>query len=101
MRLVPEIAFSGFDWDPAKEQLNKDKHGIGFDEAVVALSQPHIEQTSIREGESRKLAICPSFGRIITVIYVMHGDKCRIISARAARRYEKEQYRDHFAGRGA
>jgi uncharacterized DUF497 family protein len=101
MRLVLEITFSGFEWDSAKEQLNIEKHGIGFDEALVALSQPHIEQRSDREGESRILAICSSFGRTITIIYTMRDEKCRIISARAARYYEEDKYRDHFPGGSA
>jgi uncharacterized DUF497 family protein len=100
MRLVLEPAFTGFEWDATKELLNSKRHGIGFDEAIVALSQPHIEQRSDRKEESRTLAICQSFGRIITIIYTARGENCRIISARPARDYEEHQYRDHFLGRG-
>jgi uncharacterized protein len=100
MQRIETIEFKDFEWDDAKERLNIERHGIGFDEALVALSKPHIEQRSDRMGEARRLAICPSFSRIVAVIYVMRGDTLRIISARAARDYEKEQYRDHYPGRG-
>lgn len=98
MQRVEKLEFDTFDWDVAKEQLNIEQHGIGFDEALVALSRPHIEQRSDKMGEVRKLAICSLFGRVVTVIYTMRGSTLRIISARAARDYEKEQYRDHFPG---
>ena len=99
MRLVLEVTFSGFEWDAAKEQLNIEKHGIGFDEAVIALSQAHVEELSVRDGEVRRLAICPISGRVIAVIYTMRGETCRIISARAARNYEKDEYHQHLPGR--
>jgi uncharacterized DUF497 family protein len=98
MRRVEKLEFASFEWDDAKEQSNIKKHGIGFDEALAALTQPHIEQRSDRTGEARMLAVCPLFGRIITVIYARRGDALRIISARAARDDEKEQYRDHYLG---
>ena len=99
MRRVEKLEFGTFDWDQAKERLNIKQHGIGFDEALLALAQPHIEQRSDRMGEVRRLAVCPLFGRIITIIYTVRGDTLRIISARAARDYEKEQYRDYYPGR--
>jgi uncharacterized DUF497 family protein len=96
MRLVRETLFSEFEWDSAKEQRNIRKHGIDFDEALIALSQPHLEERSDRNGEVRTLAICPSSGRIIAVVYTMRGEKCRIISARAARDYEQAEYRHNY-----
>jgi uncharacterized DUF497 family protein len=101
MQRIEKLEFNAFDWDEAKEQRNVKQRGIGFDEALVALSQPHIEQRSDKMGEVRRLAICPLFGRIVTVIYTMRGNTLRIISARAAREYEKELYRDHYLGRGS
>ncbi|WP_244487745.1 BrnT family toxin [Aminobacter sp. DSM 101952] len=67
-----------------------------FDEAAVAIVQPHLERESNRQGELRVLAICPSSRRIIAVVYTMRGQKCRIISARAARDNEQRTYRFLF-----
>ncbi|RJG44370.1 BrnT family toxin [Mesorhizobium sp. DCY119] len=96
MHRIETLEFSGFEWNLGKEQSNIQKHGIDFDEAAIALSQPHIEVRSDRDGEVRTLAICPASGRIIAVIYTMRGEKCRIISARAARKDEQRAYRHYF-----
>jgi uncharacterized protein len=96
VRRVEHRNFGDFEWDVFKERLNIEKHGIDFDEALIALSLPHLETRSDREGEVRTLAICPSSNRVIAVVYTMRGEKCRIISARAARSYEQRAYRDNF-----
>jgi uncharacterized protein len=96
MQRIDQVEFEEFEWDASKERSNLGKHGIDFDEALIALSQPHLEKRSDRNGEVRILAICPSSGRIIAVVYTMRGVKCRIISARAARKDEQREYRHHF-----
>lgn len=96
MRMVETVRFTRFDWDRNKERINIDKHGIDFDEALIALSQPHLETRSDRNGEVRILAICPHSDRVIAVIYTPRGDVCWIISARAARKNEKREYRLHY-----
>jgi uncharacterized protein len=98
MQRMDNFEFTAFEWDESKEQLNIQKHGIDFDEASIALSQPHLEIRSDRNGEVRILAICASSGRIIAVIYTMRGERCRIISARAARDYEQAEYRLIYPG---
>ncbi|MFH1796937.1 MAG: BrnT family toxin [Pseudomonadota bacterium] len=64
-----------------------------FDEAAIALRQPHLEYDSIRSDEHRIVAICPHSNRIIGVVYTRRGDRCRIISARPARENEQREYR--------
>ena len=93
MRAIREASFWDFEWDENKAKINFAKHGITFDEAAVALAQPHLEKESDRHGEMRVLAICPLSQRIIAVIYTMRGEKCRIISARPARDYEQRKFR--------
>jgi uncharacterized DUF497 family protein len=97
MHVVEAIGFIRFEWDAAKERINVAKHGIDFDEALLALSQPHLETRSDRNGEVRILAICPHSDRVIAVVYTPRGEVCRIISARAARRNEQREYRLHYA----
>lgn len=93
MRRVEKVEFNSFEWDEGKALSNFEKHGITFDEAAESLTLPHLEQESNRHGEFRILAICPLSRRIIAVIYTMRSEKCRIISARAARTNEQRTYR--------
>jgi len=39
MKRVEKVDFDEFGWDPAKQELNVQNHGIGFDEALMALSR--------------------------------------------------------------
>ncbi|MCG8271015.1 BrnT family toxin [Aquamicrobium sp. NLF2-7] len=93
MRIVERQLFVNFEWDDNKARSNVEKHGISFEDAALALTQPHLEHQSIRGEEQRVLAICPASRRIIAVIYTIRHQKCRIISARAARENEKRAYR--------
>ena len=96
MERVERIETDQFEWDKNKARLNFEKHGITFEEAAEAVVRPHLEEASSRDGEMRILAICPISERIIAVIYTIRGEKCRIISARAARDYEQREYRFVF-----
>ncbi|NTJ42895.1 BrnT family toxin [Agrobacterium larrymoorei] len=95
---VVKREFVSFDWDENKRLKNVEKHGIDFPVAANALSETHIERRSDQNGECRILAICPETDRLIAIVYTMRGDICRIISARAARKNERETYRQLFAG---
>jgi len=86
------IRFASHEWDEDKRQSNLRKHGIDFEDAVLALREPHIEYRSDREGEVRTVAICPDSGKLIAIVYTMRGEVCRIISARAARKNEIREY---------
>lgn len=97
MRVVLDPDFRGFQWDEAKAAANEVKHGITFLEAAEALAHPHMEIESDRDGEKRVLAICPLSEQVIAVVYTMRHEKCRIISARAARRNEQRAYRLVFS----
>jgi uncharacterized DUF497 family protein len=92
------MEFHSFEWDEAKRQSNIQKHGIDFEDAVLALEEPHLEIRTERNGEVRTLAICPASTKVITVIYMMRDEKCRIISARAARKNEQRAYHDSYGG---
>ena len=96
MRAVLEPSFLQFEWDVEKARANYEEHGISFEEAAEALSYPHLEEQSDRNGEKRTLTVCRLSRRIIAVIYTVRNDKCRIISARAARNYEQREYRHIF-----
>jgi uncharacterized DUF497 family protein len=82
-----------FEYDPNKSEINKNKHGIDFDEAQkLWLDLQRIEIEARTVGESRKLMIAQLCDEIWSLIFTMREDKIRIISARKARKNEKEIY---------
>ncbi|WP_426227347.1 BrnT family toxin [Pararhizobium sp. DWP3-4] len=95
MMLDPQ-PLTSFDWNDQKRLDNIRKHGIDFEDAILALQASRIEFQSIRNGEVRTLAICPDTNRIITVVYTMRAEICRIISARPAHKNEQRIYYQSF-----
>ncbi|MBB4955319.1 uncharacterized DUF497 family protein [Agrobacterium vitis] len=87
---------TSFEWDETKRYINLKKHGIDFEDAILALNEPRLEYPSDRGGEQRTVAICPDSGKLIAVVYTMRGSVCRIISARAAREDERRKYYAHY-----
>ena len=85
-----------FAWDAAKREANLEKHGLDFRRAVAVFSDPqHIDEDSTRpeHRETRRKAIGRVEQLMICVICTdRHGIR-RIISARGARRDERERYR--------
>jgi uncharacterized DUF497 family protein len=85
-----------FDWDPDKRLVNIEKHGIDFRRAIeVFADRQHILEDSTRpeHGELRSKAIGRVDSIMMCVIFTDRGNQRRIISARRARRDEREQYR--------
>lgn len=85
-----------FEWDETKRRLNLEKHGIDFPRASMALRGPRLDMQSERNGEIRTLSICPDTRKLLAVVYVMRGVKCRIISARTAHQNEQRRYRQIY-----
>ena len=86
-----------YDWDPAKDAANVDKHGIAFIREVEVFDDPRrLDDDSTRAefGEARRLTVGRVRGDMIAVIYTDRDGKRRIISARKARRSERRRY-DH------
>lgn len=83
------------EFDPVKSKKNILKHGIGFDVAVRALSDPHkIVTVDTRKdyGELRYIVVGKVERTTLVVVYTMRGDTFRIISARKANEREKRKY---------
>jgi uncharacterized DUF497 family protein len=88
-----------FEWDPAKEARNIEKHGISFVAGAQALaSGPTLEFQSDRGNEPRWVAVGthPATQKVIAVVYTMREGRRRIISVRRARQNEEEDYRKHI-----
>jgi hypothetical protein len=85
-----------FDWDPAKRETNLAKHDLDFRRVVAVFDDPlYLDEDSTQadHGEIRRKAIGRVGQLIVCVVYTDRGPKRRIISARRARRDERERYR--------
>lgn len=96
MRRVDRIEFADFEWDEQKRHHVLTEREIDFVHAAEALLRPHLETKSFKQGEARTLAICTIGGKVVAVVYTVREQTCRIITARAARRYEREEYNQVF-----
>ena len=85
-------------WDPVKAKLNFKKHGVSFEEAATAISDPMAvtgsdpdhslyEERYITFGVSER-------GRLIVVSHTEEGETIRIISARNASKGEQKLYEE-------
>lgn len=86
-----------FDWDPAKDTSNLEKHGITFRDAVSVFAHPRartIAFTKPKHGEPRFKTVGIVDRLLITVIFTDRGAVRRIISARRSRRNERRDYHD-------
>jgi uncharacterized protein len=84
-----------FEWDDEKAAANLKKHGVGFERAALAFSDPlAVELPDVREnyGEERTLLIALQDMTLLAVVFTERGDRIRIISARRATRYEQNIY---------
>lgn len=89
-----------FQWDDRKAADNDLKHGVGFEMARGAFSDPFaLEWLDDRRdyGEERYCLIGMSEGRLLFVVYTPRGDTIRIISARGAEPHERRKYHEHDA----
>jgi uncharacterized DUF497 family protein len=85
-----------YEWDRAKEALNRRKHGVDFAAAVAALEDSHrLEDIDAGHagGEERTRVIGMAHGAILFVVTTMRSETaCRVISARRATRHEQDRY---------
>ncbi len=87
-----------FEWDENKRLKNIDDHGIDFIRAKEIWSNPVLEFKSPQNhhDEERFLAVGQIEIEFITVVYTWRGDNRRLISARKARKNEKENYENEI-----
>jgi uncharacterized DUF497 family protein len=88
-----------FEWDQAKAEANKRKHGISFEDATQVFDDPYslAEQDRIEAGESRWQTVGVIEG--VALLLVAHTVReegedqiIRIISARRVTRKERTRY---------
>jgi len=77
---------------------NQRKHGVSFEEAVTAFSDPlsqSIPDPDHSESEERFILMGLSRrSRLVVVAYTERGDRLRLITARLASRREKRKYEE-------
>ena len=83
----------GFEWDPAKNVANVQKHGLSFEEAASIFDGPVLTGLGDGTDEVRE----KSFGLVggVVVVCVIHTErssKIRIISARKATANERKLF---------
>ncbi|TMJ60082.1 MAG: BrnT family toxin [Alphaproteobacteria bacterium] len=79
-----------FEWDEAKNQANRRKHGFDFAYAIRMFDGPVRRLASRRTGEERRMVATGQVeGRVVSIVYTRRNGRYRIISARPARRNER------------
>ena len=85
-----------FEWDPAKDQRNQSKHGLGFEEAATVFGDRFAlswEDSVHSVGEYRTLTLgYTERQRLIIVAHTEREGRIRIISARPATSAERRLY---------
>lgn len=86
-----------FDWDENKNRKNVEKHKVNFKEAKTIFDDPDaIEMEASRDGEYRVVRIGKTATKfILLVVYTLRGLVVRLISARQAKKDERNLYIEH------
>jgi uncharacterized DUF497 family protein len=92
---VATVVHGDFEWDEEKAAANRVKHGVTFEEALLALKDAlSLDFDDLVEPENLiTLAASPS-GRILYVVSTVRGERLRIISARDATSNERRRYEE-------
>ena len=73
-----------FEWDPAKDKANQDKHGISFAEAQFAFADPHrVIARDLEHSQVEERFYCFGLvkGGVLTVRFTYRDEVIRIIGA--------------------
>lgn len=82
------------EYDPAKEERNRSRHGVGFQGADAVFANFRIDVEDDREdyGETRFITLGRIAREIVVCVWTPRDDKARIISLRKAEKDEREIY---------
>ncbi len=82
-------------WDPDKRQINLEKHGLDFVDAMMVLDSPfRLDIGTLRNREPRTQSFAYVFDllAVLTLVFVERESAIRIISFRPAREVERTGY---------
>lgn len=91
-----------FEWDEAKNQANREKHGLDFADAHLVFTAPILTFEDVRRSydEPRYLTVGRLAGRMVVIAHTFRGAATRIISMRKANAREAARYQERLdAGR--
>lgn len=91
------IVNTDFEWDDNKEKINREKHNITFEQGLEVFQYPRVTFIDNRKnyGEIRYIAIGKNTQSLfLTVVFTFRNDSIRIISARTAKKKERNIYGD-------
>jgi uncharacterized DUF497 family protein len=90
---VATVVYGDFEWDDEKAQANEAKHGVRFEEAAQAFTDPYSVDFADVVYPDRLVTVAMSpRERILCVVTTEHGSRTRIISARRASTHERRIY---------
>ena len=83
-----------FEWDDAKNKINKIKHGINFKTAAKVFNDPYRfeEYDNEHSYDEDRWKVVGMVDDILTAIYTEREESTRIISAREANETERRRY---------
>jgi uncharacterized DUF497 family protein len=81
-------------FDPAKDAINRSKHGVSLALAEILFAGPHAATTDDRfdYGEVRQIAVGLIDARLFVCVYVDRQAERRVISLRKANKGEVKRY---------
>jgi len=87
-----------FEWDENKNQINIEKHGFDFRDAVDFFDGPNYTMEDNRRdyGEKRLVSIGFLKERMVVLIYTIRENTIRIISMRKANEREQKRFKDRL-----
>ncbi len=94
-----ELGDLKFVWDSDKAEKNFKKHKVKFENAaLVFLDEYRIENyDDFNSDDEDRFKVVGEVEKILVVIYTERDDKTRIISARQATKFEREEYYEQFS----
>jgi uncharacterized DUF497 family protein len=85
-----------FEYDPEKSLLNREKHGIDFEQAQSLWEdETRLEIPAKTVDEPRYLVIGQINGKFWSAVITYRGGNIRIVSVRRSRDEEMELYESH------
>ena len=98
MNVTYELGEYKFEWDSEKAEKNFKKHKVKFQNAVLAFFDEYRLEyyDETHSDDEERFRIIGKVKEVLVVIYTEREDKNRIISARPANKYEREDYYGQF-----
>jgi uncharacterized protein len=90
-----------FEWDDAKADSNRRKHGVTFVQATETFDDPHgFDEWDDDPDEERWHRIGMTRSGVLIVSHTDRGNRIRIISARRANTHEQDRYQRQTHSQG-